>query len=192
MSSTVKADFAEVATVDLRAAPGVVATGAPVVVDGETLVALVGGVLSYRPDKCSALVIASGEIVVAIRPLYQDGSAMSGADYEAQQGAGGFRPLLLRAADVAGFLLVHEEPTHPTPDERCLCQYGASVGMGSAWTYVQWENAGGVRRWRVADWGAYFPATPANWAAPAPTNPWDALDRLTAQVVALGGEPIPL
>ena len=95
MSSTVKADFAEVATVDLRAAPGVVATGAPVVVDGETLVALVGGVLSYRPDKCSALVIASGEIVVAIRPLYQgNGESANGGGHTpgGKQGRKGASP----------------------------------------------------------------------------------------------------
>lgn len=192
MSSTVTADFAAIATVDLRSAPGAVADGAPIVVDGETIASLDAGVLSYRPDLCSALVVASGEVVLAIRPLYTNGAAVSGGDYESQQGAGGFRPLLLRASTSEGFLLVHEEGSHPVAEERCACQYGQPVGFGPAWTYVQWERREEGRRWSVADWAAYFPATPANWVAPAPTNPWDALDRLTAQVVALGGVPIPV
>lgn len=38
---------------------------------------------------------------------------------------------------------------------------------------------------------SYEPADPSSWASPPPTTQDEALDRLAAQLAALGGVPVP-
>ena len=87
MSSELYIDIAHASSVDLNTAttsPAGVAIGVDALdEDGAVIASLdASGLLSYRPDKCSAIPLANGAVIKAIRPLYSDGSAQSSANYE--------------------------------------------------------------------------------------------------------------
>jgi len=162
--------------------------------DGSEIAALsANGLLTYKPSSCSAITIASGSVVKAIRPLYSDGSTKSAADYAAQGGTlRKLAPLLLRAVDAGWFVLEHDAA--PPVDEwaateRIACQYGRDVVFANAYTYVQWDYVSGARRWLCADWGS-FTGDASNFAT-APTSINQAIERIAAAVSGLLLGPIP-
>lgn len=173
-----------------RAETGGISVGVDAVDDDGTVIASLdaGGLLTYRPDRVSEIALASGSTVNGIRAVYASGDPYDSAEYPPRD-----KPLLmLRAVDGGYAVLVHESGAITEPTERITNAYGATaVTIGPDSVQVFWSTNGVSRRWRVPHWGYYQAGTPGDWAGSPPGTNWAALDRLAAQVAALGGVPVP-